>query len=842
MKIKKIFQKNTLIILSLSFFVLFSGATQLFAVGAPPPAGGYNPGAELDPDCLPGTTDCLVVGTLNIGGANTQVQYNDGGVFGGDASFSWNKTGHFLQAGLLTNVQIGNNAGASITTGNNNVAIGDDTLKNITTSYWNIAIGQSALENETGGAMNIAIGYNALKAGGNGGNNHAIGELSLEYNSSGADNNAFGESALQNNVAGNNNVAFGNYALTNVLTSNNVAVGSSALFTSTTGSQNVALGNNAGYWETGTDKLFIDNRNRASEARGRTDALIYGVFNSIPNLQSLTVNGMFGVGTTPTSTFEVVQGETGPGTVTINTVGMFVNCTGTNTQFTNTFKTGDSFIVNGFVRNISSIISDTSMVLNGPSANATNATYTLSDFGTRFIVKGNGSVGIGITAPTASFHLKAGTTKEGTAPLKFTSGNLMTGKEAGAIEFLSNDYFGTDSSAVRRNFIQNNLGFAGGTILVGGTGAGDTLTLMSTSDATLGDIVFGNSMYSEAKNMLGIGTSNPFSTFEVIQGASGPGIVTVEADTITVTGTGTQFENSFKIGDNIIITDTGETRAISAIASDVSMTIVAATPTTGSSYSLTGGDRFLVKGNGSIFADGLSSSTGEAGYDAICIDAITHEITVNTNGDDCSVSSARFKENINDLDIGLSFINSLKPRTFNYIDSLDPRVGFVAEEVAELDPRLVFYEQDGTTARGVRYEEMSVPLVKAIQELDLKLDLAISTTGGSLGENTGGFFDRFISWFADTTNGIGEFFVNKIKTKEICISDDSGETCITKTELDQLLLNANLEPAPTPEPTPDPTPVPEPEPNPVPEPTPSPDPIPDPTPVPDPIPDPVPTE
>lgn len=46
-----------------------------------------------------------------------------------------------------------------------------------------------------------------------------------------------------------------------------------------------------------------------------------------------------------------------------------------------------------------------------------------------------GNIGGGVTAPTAVLHLKAGTATLNTAPLKFTSGTLLTTAEAGVIEY-----------------------------------------------------------------------------------------------------------------------------------------------------------------------------------------------------------------------------------------------------------------------------------------------------------------------------------------------------------------------------------------------------------------------
>ena len=65
-----------------------------------------------------------------------------------------------------------------------------------------------------------------------------------------------------------------------------------------------------------------------------------------------------------------------------------------------------------------------------------------------------GNVGIGVTSPTAYLHLKAGTATANTAPLKFNSGTLNTTAEAGAVEFLTDDYYATiTTGAARKAFI-----------------------------------------------------------------------------------------------------------------------------------------------------------------------------------------------------------------------------------------------------------------------------------------------------------------------------------------------------------------------------------------------------
>ena len=62
-----------------------------------------------------------------------------------------------------------------------------------------------------------------------------------------------------------------------------------------------------------------------------------------------------------------------------------------------------------------------------------------------------GNVGIGTASPTAVLHLKAGTATAGTAPLKLTSGTLLTTKELGAVEF-------TDDGEDGKLYITLNIG------------------------------------------------------------------------------------------------------------------------------------------------------------------------------------------------------------------------------------------------------------------------------------------------------------------------------------------------------------------------------------------------
>jgi hypothetical protein len=159
-----------------------------------------------------------------------------------------------------------------------------------------------------------------------------------------------------------------------------------------------------------------------------------------------------------------------------------------------------------------------------------------------------------------------------------------------------------------------------GTIIIGGTTGTGAITLgRSTAAQTLNlgtgattngivkDINIGTAGLSGSVNNITIGsavggtdtTLNVAGRVAIIQPTGGIGNVSNTAGGTTVTGFGTLFTRTFKVGDTVTIG--GQTVAISAIASDTSMTTAAITnANTTIAYSLTGGTRLVVNGNGNV--------------------------------------------------------------------------------------------------------------------------------------------------------------------------------------------------------------------------------------------------
>jgi hypothetical protein len=81
----------------------------------------------------------------------------------------------------------------------------------------------------------------------------------------------------------------------------------------------------------------------------------------------------------------------------------------------------------------------------------------------------------------------------------------------------------------------------------------------------------------------------------------------------------------------------------------------------------------------------------------------------------CSSSSARYKRDIADIDQAGELLARLRPVSFRWRTDGSEDFGLIAEEVAEIEPRLVLHDADGRID-GVKYRYLGPLLIKAYQE------------------------------------------------------------------------------------------------------------------------------
>ena len=121
---------------------------------------------------------------------------------------------------------------------------------------------------------------------------------------------------------------------------------------------------------------------------------------------------------------------------------------------------------------------------------------------------------------------------------------------------------------------------------------------------------------------------------------------------------------------------------------------------------------------GTMANTGMTAATGGTNQD-VCIS--TTGDFVNESTGTCVVSSREFKKDISDLDVSaLEMVNKLRPVSFSMKENIssdyrDTKYGFIAEEVADIDPHFALYGNKGEARSLDDFALISV-MVKAIQE------------------------------------------------------------------------------------------------------------------------------
>ncbi|MAG28296.1 hypothetical protein CMI47_22455 [Candidatus Pacearchaeota archaeon] len=117
--------------------------------------------------------------------------------------------------------------------------------------------------------------------------------------------------------------------------------------------------------------------------------------------------------------------------------------------------------------------------------------------------------------------------------------------------------------------------------------------------------------------------------------------------------------------------------------------------------------------------DGLRTSIGTAGTYLYTV-SVASAVEVNINGASGLLtkvsSSKRYKDNIEDLDINTEKVYDLRPVSFNWKSNGISDFGFIAEEVQDILPELVVYNEDNTP-EAVKYKQLSILMLEELKKL-----------------------------------------------------------------------------------------------------------------------------
>jgi hypothetical protein len=293
---------------------------------------------------------------------------------------------------------------------------------------------------------------------------------------------------------------------------------------------------------------------------------------------------------------------------------------------------------------------------------------------------------------SGAFTVLGGDVGIGTSSIYYASGGRRTveinGTDNSFLAFKTGDVAKSYLFQTGANFIITNLAAAGGYLALENNG--------------------GERMRIASNGFVGVGTTNPLDKF-VVQGNS---------NIWTGNFIGTNTTNS-SFGLQVLAGSSGN---------DTSFRCVNGAQTT---------EYFKIRGDGYIFSTPTYNNTF----------ASSANVYVNTDGSfGRATSSIRFKTDIEDLKIDTtSILSQMRPIWYRSLSENDKKdwswYGFIAEELAEIEPRLVHWAypsedyifnketnktilKEGAKLRpdGVQYERITVFLVAELQKMRKELD------------------------------------------------------------------------------------------------------------------------
>lgn len=720
------------------FVIIVGGGVLVYAAA---PTGGYTPGSTLNPDCTPGSVDCVVTNPVawNVTGNNGTSPGTNfiGTTDAQDVVFKTNsveqlritQAGRFLSTGQSPTGSTSFGIGVSneTVTGINNAMFGGLNGRFLTTGQFNSSFGLSAFRTATSASDNASFGYFSMKNLTIGTGNSGFGTRTFELTTTGNYNTAIGYAALQLLGTGSNNIAIGK-------------------------NTNVPNGN-------ADNQMNIGN-------------LIYGTG------MSGSLAGNIGIGTTtPNNKLEITQGTAG------NSGLRFTNLTSATVpgSATSKFLTVDT---NGDV-----------VLLNtaggsSPQWYAENATAPTPGP----IATGLRSIALGTNAKALSDDMFVYGQNAGVGATNAFGSNFI-GVDAG----------NTATNAIVSNFIGyqagNNASSATNSNFIGGL-AGNNASSASFSNF-IGPHAGNGASNASQSNFIGyqtglnatLASNSNFVGFDAGNGASNASNSNIIGRKAGMTFAGNNIgSNNIIIGTNISLPN----------AAADSMNIGGVLFGTGFYSTVTGNPSIAPVSTGRIGignvtpsyllhvgSSAITSGTSVARFENA---GGTCTITPNTAGGITCTSDINYKKDITDVsntDI-LSKLTSLDIKSYRMTadgENTEKQIGFIAQNVETIFPHLVQTDTDGRKA--VSYSGMTPVIVAAIKELNLKLDKSILVSGNS---NTAGFFDALKTWLGNTANGLDKLFAREIETEKLCVKKSNGTSiCINGDQLDDLLGNTSLE-------------------------------------------------
>jgi trimeric autotransporter adhesin len=351
----------------------------------------------------------------------------------------------------------------------------------------------------------------------------------------------------------------------------------------------------------------------------------------------------------------------------------------------------------------------------------------------KMVITSAGNVGIGTASPVATLDV-VGT---------ITSNNAVTGsglfaKSSGTSDTASLELNNTNSAGTSSIYFKSSTGTK--SYIRSGYSASTTDGYLTF--ATVGGGTLAERMRIDNSGNVGIGTAAPVQKLDV-NGGLGLGAdrtnTTIKSGNLTIphydnarSDVGFFSMNSKSVANELTIGGGG--------TAYTGATQIAFRTYSNNWQTVSGADRMTIDGSGNI-GIGASPSTERLTVAGNIVPSVTNTNDLGTasvlfrnayvtNGV-TTTSDARKKKSIQDSDLGLDFVNGLRPVSYYWKEGdKNLHYGVIAQEAEqalirakkksgrahEADNVIVTHDKK-TDAYGVRYSELIAPIIKAIQEL-----------------------------------------------------------------------------------------------------------------------------
>jgi hypothetical protein len=355
--------------------------------------------------------------------------------------------------------------------------------------------------------------------------------------------------------------------------------------------------------------------------------------------------------------------------------------------------------------------------------NNAGAAGATCNFTNAMTLDASGNLGIGTTSPTQRLEIRTAADKitqflsgAGTAVQWQTINDAKTANVPLVISALQTSFFtgGSERLVIDSS---GNLGLGvtpsawSATFKAMQVGARASLSYFSGNDG----LYLANNSYYNGTNQIYIATGTAAEYQQTAgqhiwktaaSGTAGNTITFTQAMTLDASGNLLvgKTSSSTTVGDGFGFSPDGQGHAASTYTTNAA-TVWSVYSTGAAAY------RFYVGYGGSIFATSITIT---------------------------AISDQRLKENVRDIDTGLSSIMALKPRRFDWKEGKgqDKKnvAGFIAQEFEDVFPECVGTSkagEDGIEYKNINHETLIPTLVKAIQELKAEIDSLKSQLNGA---------------------------------------------------------------------------------------------------------------